>query len=75
MVLFDCSVKHATLKSSLLLTVKNALSALAVLPGHAESAVLLVDDVLPHVPMRQLSPYMACSRATQEMYGRYCQLK
>jgi hypothetical protein len=28
---------------------------------------LLVDDVLPHEPMRQLLPWMACSRVTQEM--------
>ena len=31
----------------------------------AESAVLLVDEVLPHQPMRQLLPWMACSRAMQ----------
>ena len=31
-----------------------------------ETAALLVDDVLPHKPIRQLSPWMACIRATQE---------
>jgi len=31
----------------------------------AESAALLVDEVLPHQPMRQLLPWMACSRAMQ----------
>ncbi len=29
----------------------------------ADSATLLVDEVLPHQPMRQLSPWMACIRA------------
>ena len=29
----------------------------------ADSAALLVDDILPHKPMRQLSPGMACIRA------------
>ncbi len=29
----------------------------------ADSAALLVDEILPHQPMRQLSPGMACSRA------------
>ena len=32
----------------------------------AESAALLVDEVLPHEPIRQLLPLMACSRAMQE---------
>ena len=32
----------------------------------ADSAALLVDDILPHKPMRQLSPGMACIRAMQE---------
>ena len=29
----------------------------------AESAALLVDEILPHEPVRQLLPWMACSRA------------
>jgi ribosomal protein S27E len=36
----------------------------------AESAALPVDDVLPHQPVRQLSPWMACSRAIQEQLPR-----
>ncbi len=36
----------------------------------AESAALLMDEVLPHEPMRQLSPGMACSRAMQEPLPR-----
>ena len=36
----------------------------------ADSAALLVDDILPHKPMRQLSPGMACSRAMQELLPR-----
>ncbi len=36
----------------------------------AESAALLVDRVLPHQPMRQLSPGMACIRAMQEQLPR-----
>ena len=32
----------------------------------AENAALLVDEVLPRQPMRQLLPWMACSRAMQE---------
>jgi len=36
----------------------------------AESAALLVDEVLPHEPMRQLLPWMACSRAMQEQLPR-----
>ncbi len=36
----------------------------------AESAALLVDEVLPHQPMRQLTPWMACSRAMQEQLPR-----
>ena len=36
----------------------------------AESAALLVDDVLPRQPIRQLSPRMACSRAMQEQLPR-----
>ena len=36
----------------------------------AESAALLVDEVLPHVPIRQLLPWMACSRAMQEQLPR-----
>ena len=36
----------------------------------AESAALLVDEVLPHQPMRQLLPWMACSRAMQEQLPR-----
>ena len=36
----------------------------------ADSAALLVDDILPHQPMRQLSPGMACSRAMQEQLPR-----
>jgi hypothetical protein len=36
----------------------------------AESAALLVDAVLPHQPMRQLSPGMACIRAMQEQLPR-----
>ena len=35
-----------------------------------DSAALLVDEVLPHQPMRQLSPGMACSRAMQEQLPR-----
>ena len=31
-----------------------------------ESAALLIDDVLPDEPVRQLLPWMACSRAMQE---------
>jgi hypothetical protein len=30
----------------------------------AEIVALLVDEVLPHEPIRQLLPWMACSRAT-----------
>jgi len=29
----------------------------------ADTAALLMDEVLPLEPMRQLSPWMACSRA------------
>ena len=36
----------------------------------ADSAALLVDEVVPHQPMRQLSPGMACSRAMQEQLPR-----
>jgi len=36
----------------------------------ADSAALLVDEVLPHQPMRQLAPGMACSRAMQEQLPR-----
>ena len=36
----------------------------------ADSAALLVDEILPHQPMRQLSPGMACSRAMQEQLPR-----
>jgi hypothetical protein len=36
----------------------------------AESAALLVDEVLPHEPIRQLLPWMACSRAKQELLPR-----
>jgi len=36
----------------------------------ADSAALLVDEVLPHQSMRQLSPGMACSRAMQEQLPR-----
>jgi len=36
----------------------------------ADSAALLVDEVLPHQPMRQLTPGMACSRAMQEQLPR-----
>ncbi len=36
----------------------------------AESAALLVDEVLPRLPMRQLTPRMACSRAMQEQLPR-----
>ena len=36
----------------------------------AESAALLVDEVLPHEPIRQLLPWMACSRAMQELLPR-----
>jgi len=36
----------------------------------ADSAALLVDDILPHQPMRQLTPGMACSRAMQEQLPR-----
>ena len=35
-----------------------------------DSAALLVDEILPHQPMRQLSPGMACSRAMQEQLPR-----
>ena len=35
-----------------------------------ESAALLVDEVLPEQPMRQLTPGMACSRAMQERLPR-----
>jgi len=35
-----------------------------------ESAALLVDEVLPRLPMRQLTPGMACSRAMQEQLPR-----
>ncbi len=31
----------------------------------AESSALLVDEVFPHQPVRQLTPWMACSRAMQ----------
>jgi hypothetical protein len=36
----------------------------------ADSAALLVDEILPFQPMRQLSPGMACSRAMQEQLPR-----
>ncbi len=36
----------------------------------AESAALLVDEILPHEPVRQLLPWMACSRAMQEQLPR-----
>ena len=36
----------------------------------AESAALLVDEVLPYEPMRQLFPWMACSRTMQEHLPR-----
>ena len=36
----------------------------------SESAALLVDEVLPHEPIRQLLPWMACSRAMQELLPR-----
>jgi ribosomal protein S27E len=36
----------------------------------ADSAALLVDEVLPHQPMRQLSPGMASIRAMQEQLPR-----
>ena len=36
----------------------------------ADSAALLVDEILPHEPMRQLSPGMACIRAMQEQLPR-----
>jgi len=36
----------------------------------AESAALVVDEVLPHEPMRQLAPGMARSRAMQEQLPR-----
>ena len=36
----------------------------------ADIAALLVDEILPHQPMRQLSPGMACSRAMQEKLPR-----
>jgi len=36
----------------------------------ADSAALLVDEILPHQPMRQLSPGMACIRAMQEQLPR-----
>jgi len=36
----------------------------------ADSAALLVDDVLPHQPIRQLSPGMASIRAMQEQLPR-----
>jgi len=35
-----------------------------------ESAALLVDEVLPRLPMRPLTPGMACSRAMQEQLPR-----
>ena len=35
-----------------------------------DSAALLVDEILPHQPMRQLSPGMACIRAMQEQLPR-----
>jgi hypothetical protein len=35
-----------------------------------ESAALLVDEVLSRLPMRQLTPGMACSRAMQEQLPR-----
>jgi len=36
----------------------------------AESAALLEDEVFPHQPVRQLTPWMACSRAMQEQLPR-----
>jgi hypothetical protein len=36
----------------------------------AESAALLVDEVFPEQPVRQLTPGMACSRAMQEQLPR-----
>jgi len=36
----------------------------------ADSAALLVDEVLPHQPMRQLTPGMACRKAMQEQLPR-----
>ncbi len=36
----------------------------------AENAALLVDEVLPEEPMRQLTAGMACSRAMQEQLLR-----
>ena len=36
----------------------------------AESAALLGDEVFPHQPVRQLTPWMACSRAMQEQLPR-----
>jgi hypothetical protein len=36
----------------------------------ADTAALLVDEVLPHQPMRQLSTWMACIRAMQEQLPR-----
>lgn len=36
----------------------------------AESAALLVDEVLPEQPIRQLMPWMACIRAMQEQLPR-----
>jgi hypothetical protein len=36
----------------------------------ANSVALLVDKVLPHQPVRQLTPGMACSRAMQEQLPR-----
>jgi ribosomal protein S27E len=36
----------------------------------ADSAALLVDEILPHQPMRQLAPGMACSRTMQEQLSR-----
>ena len=36
----------------------------------AESAALLVDEVSPEQPVRQLAPGMACSRAMQEQLPR-----
>ncbi len=36
----------------------------------ANSAALLVDEILPFQPMRQLAPGMACSRAMQEQLPR-----
>jgi len=36
----------------------------------AERAALLVDEVFPRQPVRQLLPWMACSRAMQEQLSR-----